>query len=352
MVNHNSLKPRVQLAKLKPGDTVSVISPSAGLPGRFPHVFELGLDRLQNEMKLNTKEYPCTRKLNATPEERAGDVMAAFCDPETTGVFAAIGGCDQILVLNHLNAEKIAANPKPFFGFSDNTNIHIFLGNLGIPSYYGGHVMNQFAFPKSMWPLSKEFAQHALFDSGSFKGVASETFCEVDLPWSNSKVGEMDPILTPTPPLIWNGRGKAQGVLWGGCFEIIATHLMVRRWLKTPDFYQGMILVLETSEDMPSAYSCWSTLTALGELGMLSRFAGMLVGRPKAWSSERQLPPPEREPYRTSVNNTIVEAFRRYNISAPVVLNLDFGHTEPQIILPLGNSTLIDCDAQVIEFCY
>jgi muramoyltetrapeptide carboxypeptidase LdcA involved in peptidoglycan recycling len=46
-----------------------------------------------------------------------------------------------------LNPGVFTANPKPFFGFSDNTHVHNFLWRLGVPSYYGGSVMTQIALP-------------------------------------------------------------------------------------------------------------------------------------------------------------------------------------------------------------
>ena len=56
---------------------------------------------------------------------------AAFADPEIKAVLTSIGGDDQIKVLRHLDADLLRANPKPFFGLSDNTNLCIYLGNLG-----------------------------------------------------------------------------------------------------------------------------------------------------------------------------------------------------------------------------
>jgi muramoyltetrapeptide carboxypeptidase LdcA involved in peptidoglycan recycling len=44
--------------KPRPGDRVAVVSPSAGLPGLFPHVYELGLRRLREEFGLEPVEYP------------------------------------------------------------------------------------------------------------------------------------------------------------------------------------------------------------------------------------------------------------------------------------------------------
>lgn len=108
--------------KPRPGDRIAVLSPSAGLPAVFPDVYELGLTRLRDEFGLVPVEFPTTRAAAATPRERARDITAAFADPSIAAVIASIGGDDQITVLRHLDDEVIRANPKPFFGFSDNTD--------------------------------------------------------------------------------------------------------------------------------------------------------------------------------------------------------------------------------------
>jgi muramoyltetrapeptide carboxypeptidase LdcA involved in peptidoglycan recycling len=95
-------------------------------------------------------EYPTTRAPQASPAERAADIHAAFADPEIKAVIASIGGDDQLKVLGHLDPSLLAAHPKPFFGYSDNTNLHLFLWNLGLVSYLGGSVMVQFGWPVAM----------------------------------------------------------------------------------------------------------------------------------------------------------------------------------------------------------
>lgn len=40
---------------------MAVLSPSAGLPAVFPHVYELGLRRLRDELGLVPVEFPTTR---------------------------------------------------------------------------------------------------------------------------------------------------------------------------------------------------------------------------------------------------------------------------------------------------
>lgn len=100
-------------AKPRPGDRVAVLSPSSGLPGLFPLPYELGLCRLLEDFGLRPVEYPTTRKMGATPEERAADIHAAFADPDIKAVIAGIGGDDQITLLPHLDHALLRANPKP-----------------------------------------------------------------------------------------------------------------------------------------------------------------------------------------------------------------------------------------------
>jgi muramoyltetrapeptide carboxypeptidase LdcA involved in peptidoglycan recycling len=90
--------------KPEPGDRVAIVSPSAGLPGIFPLPYELGLRRLRDDFGLEPVEYPATRTLGATAQERAADLHAAFADPAIKAVIASIGGDDQITVLPHGNA--------------------------------------------------------------------------------------------------------------------------------------------------------------------------------------------------------------------------------------------------------
>jgi muramoyltetrapeptide carboxypeptidase LdcA involved in peptidoglycan recycling len=113
--------------KPAPGDTVAVVSPAGRAAAVFPAPLELGLRRLVDEFGLHPVEYPTTRAPEASPAERARDLHAAFEDPEVKAVIATIGGEDELKVLAHLDGGFLAANPKPFFGYSDNTNLHLFL---------------------------------------------------------------------------------------------------------------------------------------------------------------------------------------------------------------------------------
>ena len=109
--------------KLRPGDRVAVVSPSFAAPAVFPAIHELSMRRLCDEIGLVAVEYPTTRQLGATARDRARDLMSAFTDPTIRAVMATIGGEDQLTVLPFLDPAAVCADPKPFFGYSDNINL-------------------------------------------------------------------------------------------------------------------------------------------------------------------------------------------------------------------------------------
>ncbi len=146
-----------------------MLSPSFAAPGVFPHVFELGLQRIRDVFGLEPVEYPTTRKLNASSNERARDFVAAFEDSEIKAVIASIGGDDQVTYIYKMSPDVFINNPKPFLGFSDNSHFCNFLFQHGIPSYYGACIMTQFAMQKEMDTYTVEYIRHALFDSGEYE---------------------------------------------------------------------------------------------------------------------------------------------------------------------------------------
>ena len=130
-------------AKARHGDRVAVMSPSFAAPGVAPAVHEQALWRLTEVTGLVPVEYPTTRKVGASPTERAADLNAAFRDPDIRAVVATIGGDDQITVVPHLDGDAVREDPKPYLGYSDNTNILSWLWGQGVAGFYGGSTQVQ-----------------------------------------------------------------------------------------------------------------------------------------------------------------------------------------------------------------
>ncbi|QTD96783.1 putative murein peptide carboxypeptidase [Streptomyces cyanogenus] len=202
--------------KPEPGDRVAILSPGSGLPGLLPLPHGLGLRRLREDFGLVPVEYPTTRTMGATPQERAADIHAAFADPTIKAVMASIGGEDQITVLPHLDRELIRAHPKPFFGFSDNTNVLLFLRNLGIVGYHGACVMTELGRPDAVHPMTADSLRAGLFTSGPYELRPAERYRDSDRDWADPATFDAEPDSQPADGWIWHRpdrrvEGRAPG---------------------------------------------------------------------------------------------------------------------------------------------
>ena len=342
----------ITLPKLKKGDKVAILSPSNGLPGLFPWVQDLGLDRIRTVFNLEPIEYPTTRRMGSSLQDRAADIMAAFGDPNIKAIIASIGGTDQIKLLKLLKADVIKANPKPFFGFSDNTHLHIYLSNLGIPSYYGGCVMTQFAMQKEMMDITVESLNKALFDGGTLKTSGSPVYNDIGLDWADRESLNGVRPLEKNDGLIWDGEHNASGLLWGGCIESMVAQCSTEKYLPEVKELSGKILFLESAENIPPHWVVKYLLVGLGERGWFNHLNGVMIGRPKAWDFGQQNTTDQKAKYRADQREVVVTTIREYNKTIPIVQNVDFGHTDPQIVLPIGGSATLSPINDTITFNY
>ncbi|SFK99854.1 S66 family peptidase [Streptomyces pini] len=340
-------------AKPRPGDMVAVLSPSSGLPGVFPVPYELGLRRLREEFGLKAVEYPASRKTGSTPEERAADIHAAFADPRIKAVFASIGGDDQITVLPHLDRDLLRANPKPFFGYSDNTNLLLLLRNLGIVGYHGSTVMVELGRPGAMHPLTADSLRAALFTSGEYELTAADAYGDVSRPWDDPRTFDSEPEMEPADGWSWhNGDRVVEGTGWGGELEIVSWLLMADREILPVDSYAGGVLFLETSEEMPRAEQVYRILRNMGERGLLRQFPALLMGRARSWSFENRFTAPEKARFRRDQREAVLRALGQYAPDAMVVFDVDLGHTDPQLVIPVGGRIRVDGPARRITVTY
>jgi muramoyltetrapeptide carboxypeptidase LdcA involved in peptidoglycan recycling len=79
-----------------------------------------------------------------------------------------------------------------------------------------------------------------------------------------------------------------------------------------------------------------------GVRGLLQQFPAILVGTAKATALEKARPPEERARYRDEQRAAVLRALADYNPAAMVVFGIDFGHTDPQWILPYGGPITVD----------
>ncbi len=331
-----------KLPKLKQGDKIAIVSPSLAASGCWPHVHQLGLERLRDVFGLEPVEYPATSKLDATNEEKAADLISAFSDSEIKAAISTLGGDVQITYIKNLNPEAFVNNSKPFFGYSDSSHLANFLFLNGVPSFYGAALFTQFALQGKMDEYTIKYIKHAMFDEGEFELAPSEIYNDISLDWDDPELLKAHREYEPSDGWYWDGEQNGEGLLWGGCVESVDEMLRHGSAIPSLEQFTNIVLMLETSEEIPIADYVSRVIRAFGERGILKRVKGVLMGRLKAWEFHKPQSAEEKSAYRALQRETVLKVVRQYNEIIPVVQNLNFGHTDPQIPMPYGRKVRID----------
>jgi muramoyltetrapeptide carboxypeptidase LdcA involved in peptidoglycan recycling len=326
--------------RLKRGDTVAVASTSWGGPSVFPHIFDLGLDVLRRVFGLEVLEMPTARlaplELGANPRRRADDLNAAFADPSIRAIIMSIGGVDSVRILEHLDPSLAVANPKILLGFSDSATQLTFYNQAGLVTFNGPSVMAGFA-QLEQFDGAVDCVRALLFEpSPTFDYQPFVDWTDRYQDWGEpSNAGEVGE-RRPHDGWRWlQGSGRVEGRLFGGCAEVLEMMKGTRFW-PAPEFWSDRLLFLETSEDKPSPETVGYWLRNYGVQGIFDRVTGVLIGRARGYSDAEK----------AELDEVVVRVVAREfgAASLPIVTNLDFGHTDPQWILPLGIRAEIDVD--------
>ncbi|MFD0518714.1 LD-carboxypeptidase [Paractinoplanes durhamensis] len=334
---------------MKKGDRVAVVSPSWAGPAVYPALHDLSLQRIRELLELEPVEFPTTRQPGASAAARAADLMAAYADPSIRAVFATIGGDDQITVLPHLDPAPFRADPKPYFGYSDNTNLLNWLWLHGVAGYHGGSTMVHLGRGGSVDPEHLISLRAALFETGDLAITEVPAFTDEELSWADPASLTTAAPRVASPGFVWHRADRVvTAPTWGGSLEIVSWNLAANRWIKPVEDYAGSILLLETSEELPSAESVFRVLRNAGERGLLEQFPAVVVATAKASNRESRPPQSERAKFRDDQRDAVLKALAAYNPSAMAVFGVDFGHTAPQWILPYGGRMTIDGPARTI----
>lgn len=339
-------RPLIKPRQLRPGNRVAVVSPSWGGPGTFPHRHEAGVRQLEERFGVTVVMMEHTRAapefVAEHPEARAADLMAAFADPTIAGIITSIGGDDSVRLIQHLDLDVIARNPKVFLGFSDTTSLHFACLTAGLTSFYGPAIMAGFGENAGMHRYTADGVARALFSVEPIGRVPlnDEGFTTERLEWSDPSLQSQRRVLQPAGvPRMLQGTGVVSGRLIGGCADVLEM-LKGTAWWPPVDYWDAAILFYETSEESPSPTSVHRWLRNFAAQGILQRISGMLLARPDRG------PDPE---YQDKLEAAVVAAFAEAGMpNVPILSGLDFGHTSPMMTLPYGVRASIECDAAML----
>jgi muramoyltetrapeptide carboxypeptidase len=325
------VQPLTKPPRVRAGDTVAVVSPSFGAVGRWPHRVERATTYLAS-LGLNVRPMRNAARdegwASAPPEARASDLHAAFADDDVGVVLASIGGNHSNQVLPHLDFDLIAAHPKVFQGYSDVSVLHWALArHAGLSTFYGPALVSELGEFPAVLPFTDRWLRAAWLGADPIEYEAADAWTDEFLDWDTQADLVRPRVLHAGEGWVTIRDGRATGPLLGGCLETLCWHVKGSgSWLDPA----GAILFLETSEEAPPPASVDSYLTDLEQLGVFDMAAALVVGRPYGYS------PDDREALWD------VLARRTEAAGIPVLANVECGHTDPMLVLPIGAVAELD----------
>jgi muramoyltetrapeptide carboxypeptidase len=335
--------PMVKAPRLKNGDTIGIVSPSSGLAGLVPHRFDQGIKALETfgfTVKIGKHAKDVTDWTAGTPEKRAEDVNAMFADKEVAAILCSIGGFHANQIINLLDYNLISKNPKLFIGFSDISVLHLALNKKAdLVTFYGPALLTQFGESFGVLEYTQTMFNKALMGNPIGKVEPSLEWTDEVLNWFQKKDLERPRNMKPNDGYFWLKPGQCQGELIGGCITSILHLRGTEFWPNTA----GKIFFWELPESNSDITKgepvsrIDAHLTDLELSGTFDDIVGMIVGRPKGYTAEES----------KKMLDIILKRTEKY--SFPILCNIDIGHTDPIMTLPIGVKARLDSENKIFE---
>jgi len=323
------MKPLIKPPALQPGDTLAMYAPANAI-SLDAKVVAKGYGKLE-EMGFKVYETPLARQRHGhtagTPAERAKVLHDLLTDDRIAGIMTFWGGYQSHQVLEHLDFDLIRANPKVIIGYSDVTSLTVgVFAKTGVVGFSGPAGIS---FVK---PTLPDYTRNAFSDV--LIAAKGKIVYQASTQWSDNQWWAEKPepkmIFEPTPQWQTLKPGKVQGPLLPAN---LGTLLLLNGTTYWPDL-TGVVLVIEEDEvEKPETID--RLFTQLRQIGAFDKIAGLAFGRlPRCVGFSAQ----------DRLEDLILYATRGYNF--PVLINLDYGHTDPILTLPIGILAELDADRQ------
>lgn len=290
---------------LRPGDCLALIAPAG--PADFDHAAaHLWAEGHGYRLKIYPGVSQKAGYLAGSDAVRLADLHAAFAAPDIAAILCIRGGYGSPRLLDQIDYALIAANLKPFVGYSDLTALHQALWlETGCVTFHGPMMRPDLLTPRLL-PTEALLLQ-------MLRGV----------------LGEGDVIEHPSEfPLTTLASGTTEGRLTGGNLTMIGASLGTPWPIDTQD---SVLFIEDVNEPL---FRIDRTLNQLRLAGKFKGLKGVLLG---------DVAKVEQAPLFELVQAT----FAHLNI--PVLAGWRSGHCDPNLTLPLGAQVVLDADRQQVR---
>ena len=324
--------------KLKSGDEVRVVALARSASDIDERVLErakVALESLGLKVTFSKNAFSRNQRGCPTDDEKVEDLQEAFMDENVKCILAAIGGFNSNQLLGKIDWQIIKDNPKIFGGFSDITVLnHAILAKTGLVTYA---MPNFYCFglpPENSYSL--EYFQRCLFADQPAELVVQQSETFYDFPWNYDEVSPRQALENDGPRVVQSG--SAEGVMIGG-------NLCSLNLLNGTEYFpkvEGDVILCIEDDSYDSITETFERhVQALMQQPFFRQVKAILVGRFQGESR--------------ATDDMISDIILSKNIDSkiPVIVNLDFGHTDPKFTYPVGGKceVVAEGDTKIVIRC-
>lgn len=327
--------------KLKQGDTIGIVCPSAGLSPFAKHRFEqakimlekMGYKVLFGKHIINNGGYT-----SGSIKNRIDDMHEMFANPDVKMILTGTGGNHTNHILKYLDYKLIRNNPKIVIGSSDITVLHYALyTQAGLVSFYGPCAAGQFGEYPEILKYTKDWFEHLCVSGKTVFPIeigASAEWTDEFLDWFQQLDKTRPRHVQKNHGYRWLQKGTVQGKALCGCILSINRLAGTKYWIDPTGkilFLDILLLSGELDEPLLDSF-----LTDLSNMGLFEKIIGLVIGRMHGCSNE--------------VKERI---FRQIEFLTqkkyPIVTEFDIGHTDPTVTIRYDQLVELDGDSGVVR---
>lgn len=294
--------------RLEKGATIGIVAPASYSSKEKVLEAKKNIEEMGFNVVLGESTLKKWHSFSDTDENRAKDINEFFKNPSIDAIMCMRGGYGSNRLVEYLELEAIRSNPKIFIGYSDITTLHlIFNEKLDLITFHGPMAVSNF------------------LDGYSEKTY--ESFIKSVTSTSNYEINNFDKKIE----IINSGRAK--GKLVGGNLTTLVSTLGTKYDID----YNGKILFLEDIGE--KTYRIDRLLNHLKKYGVFSKIKGLILGDFKNCDKS--------SPEDMSLEEVFEDYFKKLTI--PVIKNIQSGHCDSMVTLPLGAMCEIDGETLKIK---
>ncbi|MGE5473124.1 MAG: S66 peptidase family protein [Ignavibacteriales bacterium] len=295
---------------LRKGDTIGIVSPASPIEEKHKESFENGIQALNNMgylTKVGRNALKSDGYLSATDEERASDLMEMFKDKSINAILCSRGGYGTERLLNMLDFQVIAQNPKIFAGYSNiSFLLNIFTQYSGFITFHSPMVIN-IGNCQEDFNVNNMISSISIIQRNYILGMKAEGI-------SKSKSAAI-----------------ATGRLYGGNLSTIIGTIGTKYELDT----ENCILFIE--EVGEHVYAIDRMLTLLKNAGKLNSCSGFILGDFTDCENSSG----------KSIINVINEVI--LSLGKPIIHSFPCGHGPVKSTLPIGAKVQINANTGIVK---